>query len=258
MSGSTTSLPGNVALYGTVEGRFAFLQVASDFLQSLLPPDLELAPQTYCPPGTHPLLLMFNKTKLESNSRLERIAQEYKLELKLDYNEFIVMLPYVQFKDKAYNKEAPYCYLPVLYLDSILAVLGGRLFWEFNKKLAKFDVQGTNFNVNDELSGANLFTSQFALDGQPVLDSRAPNFVSITPILQLPVIEHGPYGYVSSIYTVGYQNQFISPSDMQLTNNSSSYMPDGLLNSPSINQSAMGCFNLTYDWTLTYIKLVKI
>jgi Acetoacetate decarboxylase (ADC) len=257
MIGTATPLPGNVALYGTVEGRFSFLQVTAEFAQSLLPPHLELAPQSYCPPGFHPLLLMFNKTQLQSNSTLERIAQEYKLGLNLNYNEFIVMLPYVQFTNSEYNEGAPYCYLPVLYLDSILAVLGGRIFWEFNKILAKFDVEGFNFNVYDEMNGTTLFTTQFAAEGAPVLDSQVPNFETIAPILRLPVIEHGPYGYVSSVYTVGYENEMITPGDMQLNNNSCRFMPSGLLSSPSINQSPMGCFNLTYNWTLTYIKFVK-
>jgi hypothetical protein len=251
-----SALPGNVALYGTVQGRFAFIQAEAAFVQSLLPPDLELAPQQFCPQGYHPLLLMFNYTHLESNSTLERIAQEYKLGLNLNYNEFIVMLPFVQFKNSAVN-EGPYCFLPVLYLDSILAVLGGRIFWEFNKVLARFNTIGVNFNVLSELTNSALFTTEFGVEGAPVLDSKLPNFESIIPILSLPVLEYGLYGYVTSIYTVEYENQMIIPSVMNLNNISCKYMPGGLLSSPSILQNVLGCFNLTYNWTLTYIKFIK-
>lgn len=103
------------------------------FLQSLLPGELVLAPQPYTGSGQHPLLLMFNDTHLEANNYLNSIAEEYNTSLKLDYNEFIVMIPFVQFRDEARNETSPYCFLPVLYLDSLLAVLGGRLFWKFKK-----------------------------------------------------------------------------------------------------------------------------
>src|SRR5665213_516743 len=102
-------------LEGHCEGRFAFCSVASSFLQSLLPDDLVLAPQPYTPAGEHPLLLMFNNTLLKTNPNLERISMEQNVAFTLKYYEFIVMLPYVQFKDPQYNSKGPYCYLPILY-----------------------------------------------------------------------------------------------------------------------------------------------
>jgi hypothetical protein len=128
-------------LEGHCQGRFAFCSVASDFLQSLLPDDLVLAPQQYTPTGQHPLLLMFNNTWLKSNPNLESIAAESCVALDLNYFEYIVMLPYVQFKERQYNGKGPYCYLPILYLNSLLAVMGGRIFWELNKQMAGFSVK---------------------------------------------------------------------------------------------------------------------
>jgi hypothetical protein len=254
----SSQLGDNVALYGTVKGRFAFIEVDSTFAQSLLPADLELAPQTLSPVGKHPILLLFNRTHLEPNTKLDRIAKEYKLGIELDYNEFIVMLPYVQFKDSTYNDGAPYCFLPVLYLDSLLAVLGGRIFWEFNKELARFDTSGYNFNVSSEILDTPIFTSEFLLSGMPVRDESLQNFSIIEPVLNLPVIEHGPYGYVSSIYTVAYENQFITPSSITLNNVSCPYLPLGNITSNSITETPLGCFDLDYNWSLTYIKIVKI
>jgi hypothetical protein len=251
------NLPNDVALFGTVAGKFAFIEVDSGFAQSLLPKDLELAPQSFSPLGKHPLLLMFNRTHLEPNTNLERIAKEYKLGIELDYNEFIVMLPYCQFIDPTYNEGAPYCYLPVLYLDSLLAVLGGRIFWEFNKEMARFDLSN-GYSISSEILDSLILSSTSMVQGMPILDSSLPNFQSITPILSLPVIEHGPYGYVSSIYTVDYQGQFITPSNVNLNNVSCPFLPKGTITSPSIEEAALGCFNLNYNWSLTYINLIKI
>jgi hypothetical protein len=105
-------------LAGHCLGRFAFCSVDANFLQSLLPADLELAPQNYPPAGQHPLLFMFNNTWLHTNPNLEKIVAQEDIEMKLNYFEFIMMPPYVQFTDNQYNSKAPYCFLPVQYLDS--------------------------------------------------------------------------------------------------------------------------------------------
>jgi hypothetical protein len=254
-----TGLPGNDPLFGTCNGHLAFTTVDATFLQGLLPPDIELAPQTYAPEGLHPLLLMFNDTWLQSNPNLERIAKEYNLELKLHYNEFIVMLPYVQFKDAQYNDDGPWCFLPVLYLDSLLAVLGGRIFWEFNKELARFDTLGGIFNVNSEITNSPLFSTAFGLmAGQPVVGSTQPNYVDIMPILKLPVLEYGGYGYVTSVYSINYETAVITPQGTNVTNHSSKYLPPGILQIPAITQNPMGCFNMNYDWSLSYFKFIKL
>ncbi len=252
------SIPGKFPLYGHCNSKFAFTTVEASFVQSLLPAELELAPQSYAPEGFHPLLLMFNDTYLQSNNEISRIAKEFHLHLDLHYNEFIVMLPYVQFKMPASGATGPFCFLPVLYLDSILAVLGGRIFWEFNKHLARFEVTPAAFNVSSEITDSPLFSTTFMMQGDPVIDQELANFNVIAPILNLPVIEYGVYGYVSSIYSVAYQNVEITPMSLELVNYSCIYLPAGPITVPGIQSSPMGCFAMSYDWTLTYISFIKI
>lgn len=244
-------------LFGKCKGRFSFIIVSNEFAQELLPPDLELAPQNYTQNDQHPLLLMYNNTWLHSNPFLEKIAKTNHLDLNLHYNEFIVMMPYVQFKDDNYNKDGPYCFLPVLYLDSLLAVLGGRIFWEFNKEMAHFSTDQPQYSVSHEISRKTYLTSQFSLSGMPVISSSVSNFQSITPILELPVIEYGNLGYITSIYKVNYENAYIMPFDLTMTNHSSSYLPISTFNSPNILTQEMGSFNMDYEWSLTYAKFIK-
>lgn len=244
-------------LEGHCEGRFAFCSVDSKFLQLLLPDELVLARQQYTPSGEHPLLLMFNNTALKTNPNLERIAMVENVALTLKYYEFIVMLPYVQFKDPQYNSKGPYCYLPVLYLDSILAVMGGRIFWEFNKEMAGFAVTPSNFFVNNETTSATLLGGVTTIMGFLQPEKSVQNFQTITPILQLPVIEHGPYGYVSSIYKIFFENIDIAPAGADYSNLSCRFMPSGLTNSPAITQNPLGSFHMDYDWKLSYIEFIK-
>jgi len=243
-------------LSGVCDGRFALTLVDAVFLQRLLPPELELAPNEYSQPGRHPLMLMFDKVTLRANTNLERIAALYHLRLELNYNEFIVMLPYVQFKDSRYGDEIPYCFLPVLYLDDPLAVIGGRVFWEFNKLLTSFAIGASTYEVKDILTSDILLSSTGTMDGDPVPGNDVPNFVAITPILDLPVVEYGRLGYVSSIYKVEYQNQIIRPSSIRFSNQSSIYLPPGSLAIPSIRENVLGCFDMIYNWKLSFIKFI--
>ena len=244
-------------LTGHCQGIFAFFSIAENFLQSLLPPDLELAPQPYTPRGQHPLLIMFNNTWLQTNSNLESISEKLHLGLNLNYYELIVMIPYVQFKDETYNSDGPYCFLPVLYLDSLAAVAGGRIFWEFNKEMADFSVKPDSFTVSKFSSQTNLLSgvTKSTASRQPA-DSIA-NFEKIKPILQLPVIEHGPYGYVSSIYKILLDNVDIAPTEMDINNLDSLFLPRGHINSPAITQNPLGAFLMDYNWKLSYIKFIK-
>lgn len=264
MKGQPTGLPSRYGtdqpepLYGTCDGRFALTTLTESFASSLLPPDLELAPQSYTGEDTHPVLLMINDTRLNTNPFLEGISKRHHLNLKLHYNEFIVMLPYVQFKEEKYNTDGPFCFLPVLYLDSLLAVLGGRIFWEFNKDLAHFKVNNLDYEIDHEITRASYLNATFSEAPSLVLGEDLANFRAITPILQLPVIEYGLLGYISSVYKVGYENSYIGPFSMELTNKSCPYLPKETFQIPSIIDNPLGAFTLTYDWSLTYAKPIKL
>ncbi len=248
-------------LKGHCWGRFALAAFNSEDLQALLPPDLELAPQSYTPPGQHPLLFMFDNTWLYLNPYLTQLIDTTDVPPNLNYYEFIAMLPYVQFKNNANASDGgPYCYLPVLYLNSILAVLGGRVFWEFNKILTGFTVMTNDgsFTATDINTNSIILSGQTTLSGLKEKGSSFPNFNKILPILQLPVIEHGPYGYVSSIYKINLDGVEITPADIAITNQQSNYFPAGLCNIPSIATNPLGAFHMNYDWELSYIKFIKL
>lgn len=244
-------------LSGSCRGRMALVSLDKDFLQPFLPEKLELAPQHYTKHTQHPLLLMFNYTHLHPNVFLAEKVNESGEELELNYNEFILMIPYVQFIDKNHNGDAPYCFLPVLYLDSLLAVIGGRIFWEFNKEMASFTTSETIFNIAHETSGETYFKSNFN-DSQTLVPARSePNFVQIEPILNLPVIEYGPLGYVSSTYVVEYENAWITPSSATVSNNICKYLPPGEINFQPISEGIFGAFYMNYDWKLSFIKYIE-
>lgn len=257
---ATVQTPGTLNDYplaGSCEGRFVLTSLSSEFLQSLLPSQLILAPQNYSPEGSHPVMLMYNYTHLQSTEALSKIADMLGLELRLNYNEFILMLPFVQFKNNEEEKDNVYCYLPVLYLDSLLAVLGGRIFWEFNKEMARFKVSDTDVLISSEIFNEPYFNSSFLTSGSPVPARSLPNFEALVPILNLPVVEFGPEGYVTSIYKMDYENASIIPSSASVLNHSSKYFPDDAsIFSQSIKENVLGAFNMNYNWELSWTKKI--
>ena len=247
------SIPDDNPLAGSCEGRFVLTSLPAEFLESLLPPLLQLGPQNYSPAGYHPVMLMHNYTHLHSTDHLTRIAILNKLELKLDYNEFILMLPFVQFRDNTVEAGKQFCFLPVLYLDSLLAVMGGRMFWEFNKEMARFKVSETDFSVHTEILDDLYFTSTFQQDGNPVPTRSIQNFEDLKPILDLPVIEFGPEGYVTSIYKMDYETAELVPTTASVINTSCKYLPaHASIIADSIEQQVLGAFNMNYNWELSW------
>ncbi len=247
-------------LKGHCWGRFALASFKSEDLQALLPPDLELAPQSYTPEGEHPMLFMFDNTWLYLNPYLIELIDTTDVPPNLHYYEFIAMLPYVQFKNNAnQNENGPYCFLPVLYLDSILAVWGGRIFWEFNKILTGFTVMTNDgsFSATDISNNSVILSGDTAESGTKKSGRSFGNFVKILPILQLPVIEHGHLGYVSSIYKIDLDNVDITPADISINNLQSNYFPKGIANIPPISTNMLGAFHMNYNWELSYIKFLK-
>lgn len=248
-------------LKGHCLGRFALSAFNASELQALLPPDLELAPQSYTPEGQHPLLFMFDNTWLHINPLLEQVKTNSEIEPDLHYYEFIAMLPFVQFKNNENGQHrGPYCFLPVLYLNSQVAVFGGRVFWLFNKIYSDFTVSREDgfFSVTDHDVKASILSGETTLKGIKVPGGSINNFNKILPILKLPVIEYGHYIYVSSRYEINLNNVDITPAEMSLKNFQSEYFPIGHCNIPSILDYELGAFNIDYHWKLSYIQFVKI
>jgi hypothetical protein len=136
-------------------------------------------------------------------------------------------------------------------------VIGGRVFWEFNKQMAGFSVQPLAFFVTAEKETTSLLSGATPIIGILQPDNSIPNFQTISPILKLPVIEHGPYGYVSSIYEIFFEDIDIAPAAIDVTNSACKYLPPGLISSPAITENPLGSFHMDYNWKLSYIEFIK-
>ena len=163
----------------------------------LLPAGLLLGPQDVTPPGTHPVILSFNALYRAEMSVPTLLPS-------LSYHEFTIGVPFSHLpvgrlgramgtltgRPKA-APQGPYYYMPRLFLDSVLATLGGLLFWGYAKKLARFTVGAERFAIQGE-DGAPQVCLAFSAQGEPQPVAQFPHFAQVQAMLDQPLVSQLP------------------------------------------------------------------
>lgn len=245
----TGSAPSKIALYGKCNSVMAFVPIEKTFAQSLLPNGLELADQSLTDPDHHVALLHFNRTHLNF-AWLPPVAQ-------LNYHEFIFLLPYVKRSDPQSADPTVYSFVPVLYLDSFLAIWGGRWMWEFNKLPAHFEVTDTRTHIASPLLRTPMLHAVSEKAGPVTPNQSLPNFNAITPMLKMPFIMNGLLGLVTATYRFHYEGLSIQPTRVEATNVSSPYLPQRSFSVPPISEATFGAFQMDYKWDLSFIRFLR-
>lgn len=178
----STINPFNVVnLHGTGCFRSVTLALPIEQVARFLPAQLELGAQSVTPPGTHPVILSFNAL-LRAEMSIPSLLPS------LSYNEFTFGVPYTMARR---GKVGPFYYMPQLFLDSVLATLGGILYWGYAKRLARFKNAANRVAIDAE-DGSALISLDFnpAGEAKPVTDY--PHFAPIQAMLNQPLVSQMP------------------------------------------------------------------
>jgi hypothetical protein len=234
------------------------LAVPKERVQALLPSGLVLGEQTVTPAGTHPVIASFNDL---SHARMSVPS----LMPTLNYNEYTLGIPYSYIARSGLNRNSPgpYYYMPKLFLDSMLAVIGGVSFWGFRKVPASFNVDGERFAITD--SGQALTSLSWTSAGALKPVSSYPNFEPIRSMLdqrlisQLPPLG-GPI-FVVSDFDRRWEAATLRPLETTLAIDSD-FVPDCTsfaqytvgrgTTSPGIDKSVLGSYELVTPWRLSF------
>ncbi|MCK6590580.1 MAG: acetoacetate decarboxylase family protein, partial [Polyangiaceae bacterium] len=105
----------------------------TEVVERLLPVGMRLGEQCLTPPGTHPVNLFFHdmiRVHMNTPTLLPHMT----------YNEHVVGIPFVYTTRNWLNwvSSGPFYYMPILLLDDVFAMSGGRLWWGFPKSPARF------------------------------------------------------------------------------------------------------------------------
>lgn len=124
--------PGCLHMVGDYSVRIAIQHFPLELVRTWLPRELELAPQNIAPHGCHPCNLLHGiETDVYFN-----INPLFKLE----YHEFGLVIPYVQWKDKGFRYKGPFLFTPIIFVDSWFVSFGGDVVFGFPKRMAEFSV----------------------------------------------------------------------------------------------------------------------
>lgn len=134
---------------GSLDGWFSFHAVDAKALQAILPPGMSLHPQSFTPPGTHPVTLLANQ---QIGVRPSAVPSFLGFP---NYLEAIVSVSCVQLD----GQPGIYNYLPNLYLSSQPAQLAGLLFYGYNKRMGQLQMGNGSYSVATP-------------DGRPVWSAR--------------------------------------------------------------------------------------
>jgi Acetoacetate decarboxylase (ADC) len=190
-----------VNLHG--EGTLRGITVAMPTQQVLrfLPAGLSLGPQTVTPPGTHPVILSYN-------SMYRAVMSVPTLLPTLTYNEFTLGVPFTYTQPGALGRtlggaigallgrrgdqpQGPYYYMPLLYLDSVLATMGGLMFWGYAKKLARFKLATGRYAIDGE-DGAPRTSMEWQYLGEAAPQASFPYFNPVREMLDQAVVSQLP------------------------------------------------------------------
>jgi hypothetical protein len=241
----------NGSLSGRAVSIISFLAIEKTVLLKLIPPGLTLADQEITPAGYHPIYLAFNLKQKNVTTPIPG----FKLR---NYSEFALCIPYLRLKDKA--DEVHYTYSPVLYLNSLLAVIGGHIFFWLPKILASVLTNSTA-NGDTTFTSAHFFNrnnfyfkASFKKDGAAIPAFDSENFLALKSMLKQPLIV---YHSAKRFRTMNYQMEELIISTIQplIGNLKTGKFIRGLDNAnfqlDSINDTPLGTFRIEYNWRLT-------
>lgn len=139
--------------------------------------------------STHPVMLFF--------SDMFDVRLSFPMAPSLNYHEMLVGIPNTRLLDHGsfFPTQAPFFYVPVLYLDDMIGVLGGKLYWGLAKKFARALVYDFDYAI-ESIEGHRLASLHYLPQGEswsPVRERS--DFEPLRQILSQPLITQVPFGH---------------------------------------------------------------
>lgn len=235
----------NGYITGNVDASVVFSAIDNSLLQPLLPQGVELAPQAYAPAGKHPVYWTFNFHQQNVTTPVPG--------LRLNYNEFAFVIPCVRLS----GGKALYAYPVVLYLNSWLGVLGGRILWGLNKKHNACSI--SEGGESESFQAEGRLTGIFQRDGGPQPASWFSDFLKVKPMLNQPLLTVGADGPQKAAFILDFDNAAIQPLKGEIA--TQQFLP-GLSGTvfpfQSLGETTLGGFSFSVPWKLQRPERVEV
>ncbi len=237
---------------GTMDGFFSFHAVDADAVQAILPPGMSLHPQSFTPPGTHPVTLLANQQIGVRPSALPRLLGFP------PYFEAIVSVACVQVD----GQPGIFNYLPNLYLSNQSAQLAGLLFYGYNKRMGKLTMGNGSYSVATP-DGRPVWSGRYQSRGfaHSLMDS--PDCGVVQTICGQTIVSQGKLSrWHFSAFDFDFTSASVTPvaAEIQIHDPTLAQLPAGRLTAQPLampqdgrrhRKGLPGAFRIRTAWTLS-------
>ena len=234
---------------GFVNAAVVFQPIDRNIIENLLPPSLTMADQDLTDASQHPVYWTFNLWEKGVTTALPCLA--------LNYNEVALVIPYVTLKEG--DRKPMLAYPVTLNLNSILAVLGGRVFWQLRKNYSHCRVEdevhgfkGADFRATSLFGSSDpIVTGKFQNVGTPEPVTEIEQFQKLRPALDQPLVTTGLFGTLAGDFKLDYKDLSLYPVKGEIsTGNYVAGISNKQFAFQSIQQDIFGGFYIACNWTL--------
>ena len=221
------------------------LPVANQEAQRLLPHALELAPQPILEDGRHPVLLLFGHQR---DVRLNIFPQE-----RMDYLEFLIAVPHVQWKKTSNPYRGPFVYMPRLYLNETWPTILG-WFCGYAKKRGRVKAGVDHYHVHSLLGDQPLIEAHFIPRDGNRRSSDFPHFQRLREMFKQPVIGQALLGLlVCTFFDFEFEKGHMQDLEarVQIHRPFVPGLPVETYAVQGIEKDPLGAFRFILPWTLT-------
>ena len=230
---------------GQISAAVLTLALPTADVERMLPPGVNLLPQTVTPAGTHPVGLIFaDQSQVRANV----------LPLGMAYKESAVAIPFTTVSTTPAADAVPLLTLPALYLDSVMATLAGRLMYGYRKHLARVSGSPAQQQVHTLLGNQAILSAQLHVDGLAGSYYDFEHLAVVREMMNQPIVTHDPLrGWLYSFLDYQFEQARITPLRGQLAVAAGvlGHAAAQTLPVASLAATAVGAFQFDGAWTLT-------
>ncbi len=223
------------------EGYGAIFNLDVGTVSGLLCSGLVPLAQSVSPPGFHPVFLLFNR---QSGVRPNLLP------IGPGYDELIFGIPFVGHTDPSLQDVRPLIYMPVLYLNSPLAIGFGQYGWGFKKLSATVNRANGKYEV---LNGSGKLITCTAAPGGPLADQSGNAFPVLQRFFDMATVNKNTIGqWQYCYYDMNFPTAKVAPLPLtiDITAAFQNGLPAQTINVPALQANNAGAFRFSSATTL--------
>lgn len=242
----------NVRLQGDSHTRGVTLVLPTDRVRALLPHGLELGAQSFTPPGTHPVVMLFHEM-YRAHMSIPTLLPN------MTYREHSIGVPFAYIARGWIDSmsSGPYYFMPKLHLDDFWATLGGLVYWGLPKNLARFSIHESGYEVMERDGRPITSISVTAAHGDFMRAQEHENFAPIRDVLNQPIISMMPVA-MGPFFVVCHFDKDWSRADLRSIETcmhiDRAYvpgLPTGSFQAPGLDQHVLGSYEYRAPWRMS-------